>query len=570
MGHDAAAVRSELARISQSRAFAQSARLLAFLRFTVEECLAGRGADLKEYVVGVEVYGRDSSYNPKVDSIVRTEASRLRAKLSEYYAGDGKQNPIRIVYPKGSYTPSVEGRPAEAAAPAETIAVLPFVNSSGNAEDEYFTDGLTDELIAALGSIRNLRVIARSSVFHFKGKAVDVRDIAERLKAAWLVEGTVRHFQGRWRVTAQLVDPKTGCHAWSQTFERELTDVFAVQDQIARAIAGNLLREIAGIPQPAKPADPEAHRLYLKGRYCFHKWTVDDVNKSFEWFEQAVARDPGYALAWTGIANSHSILAVWGVEPKRNIPACERALLESLHLDPSNPETRTIYASCVSAFQWKWREGERLFQPLLDSGYHPAFPIYVYTNLHPAGRLEESEQWIRRYLEIDPLNLGAHIHLGRVQYLSGRFAEGIAQLEATLRLDPAFREAHWQLALAYEATGAYERALAEFGRAMALSGDSPGVWGSLGHCTAKAGRLDEARCYLSRLEDIADRGISAPALALVHVGLGNREQSLGCIEECLEMKSPLMLRIKSDLRFAPLRSEERFQSVLRKAGLEMA
>ncbi|MFN7923044.1 MAG: tetratricopeptide repeat protein [Bryobacteraceae bacterium] len=565
---DPSAIRAELARISQSRALGQSIRLLEFLRFTIEEALAGRGAELKEYIVGVEVYGRNANYNPKVDSIVRTEAARLRTKLGEYYAAEGKDNPIRIVYPKGGYAPSVEARPEPAASEILTVAILPFVNTSGSAEDEYFSDGLTDELIAAVGRIRNLRVIARTSVFQFKGKAVDVREIGQRLGAGWIVEGTVRHFQSRWRVTAQLVDPKSGCHSWSETYERDLQDVFAVQDEITRAIAASLTRELSGERAPARPVDPEAHRLYLMGRYCFHKWTVDEVNRSFDWLDKAVARDPAYALAWTGIANSHCILATWGVAPMEHIPAAERALLKSLHLDPSSQETQTIYASYVSGFQWQWSEGERLFQPLLESGYSPAFPIYVYTNLHPTGRLAESEQWIRKYLEIDPLNLGAHIHLGRVLYLAGRIAEGIEQLEATLRLDPSFREAHWQLALAHEAAGDYDKAMAEFGRAMALSGDSPSVWGSLGHCEAKRGRLQEAHRYRSLLEGVADKSVAAAGLALVHTGLGDRDQALHCIEQCLAMKSPLMMRIKADPRFGPLRAEERFGQVLRAAGLQ--
>jgi len=214
------AIRGQVERICRSGAFRQSARLTSFLRYTVDETLAGRAGSLKEYIIGVEVYGRPGDYDPKADSIVRSEAVRLRARLQRYYSNEGSADRVRIDYPKGAYAPSFAYQPEQ---PAETvipaIAVLPFANVSGDSEDEFFSDGLTDELIAALARIPGLRVIARTSVFQFKNKAVDVRHAGQALSAGTILEGSVRRWQNRVRICAQLIDVASGSHLWSETWD---------------------------------------------------------------------------------------------------------------------------------------------------------------------------------------------------------------------------------------------------------------------------------------------------------------------------------------------------------------
>ncbi len=564
---DAAVIRAELSRIIRSETLRQSARLIEFLRFTTEESLAGRGSDLKESLIAVRVYGRAPDYNPKSDSIVRTEAGRLREKLSEYYLSEGRANPLRITYPKGSYNPSFVS-PTESEPDFGALAVLPFTNTSGNPEDEFFSDGLTDELIAALARIENLHVIARTSAFQFKGKSIDVRRIGRDLNVGLILEGSVRSHQRRIRVTAQLIQVATGFNLWSQTYEREVQDVFVVQEEITRAIADRLARQFSPGPRAiAAPVDEEAHRLYLKGRYCFYKWTVEEVNRSFTWLRQAVARDPNYAAAWTAIADSHCILAYWGVSPALNVAAANEALGKALSLNPEDQQTQTIHAAYLAAFEWRWKVAESRFRPLLDAGYAPAFMMWVISTLTPTGRLAEAADWMRRVLELDPLNLGAHVHLGRVLYMDGRFDEGRVQLESTLRIEPSFREAHWQLALAYEAAGDLERAMASFGRALALSGDVPGTWGSIGHCLAKSGQQIEAARYRQKLEGLDDEAEALPGLALLHVAFGEYGKAIDCIERSIVLRSPLVLRLRVDPRFAPLRGEERFRNTLAGIGL---
>lgn len=562
---DAEAIRAEIARISGSKIFARSERLLDFLRFTVEESLAARGARLKEYVIGVEVYGRPVDYNPKIDSIVRSEAARLRAKLDEYYASEGKANPVRIRYAKGGYIPSFETARHMEHRPA-TVAVLPFVNTGAAAEDEYFSDGLTDELIGALARLSNLRVIARTSVFEFKGKSIDVREIGQRLGASAIVEGTVRSFQNRVRVTAQLIDVDTGAHLCAERYERELRDIFAIQDELTHALAASLSSELS--PRRAGNApDPEAHRLYLKGRYYFHRWALEEVRKSISYFEQATVRDPSYAPGWIGLGDSHNILAYWDINAEENFAAAERALLRALELDPQSQEAQTVYAANLAIYRWRWRESEQVFRRLIDRRHSPAYFLFAIACLTPLGRLQEAALLLRQGLELDPLYLGGQVHLGRVLYLSGEYEEAIAQLESTLELDPRFREAHWQLGLTYEAKCDFEQAMASFGRALALSGDSPGAWGSLGHCCAICGRISEARRYLELLRQFEDQQAALPALALIHLGLGETGEALRCIEQCCSARSSMVLRLTTDPRLAPLRDEPRFVDILTKIGI---
>jgi len=566
---DAESIREELDRISHSRAFNRSARLVEFLRFTVNETLAGRHSALKEYSVGVEVYHRGPDFDPKADSIVRTEAARLRAKLDEYYAMDGKQSRVIIRYSKGTYAPTFESaNGAITSTQPLIIAVLPFVDTSGVAENEYFADGLTDELIAVLAAIENLRVIARTSVFEFKGKASDVREIGRRLGAGALVEGSIRTSGPRVRITAQLIDVATGAHRWSQTYEREWRDIFEIQAEITRAVASSLARQLRlGPPELAPRRDSEAHRLYLKGRYSFHKWTVEDVNQSLSWFGKAVERDPAYANAWAGVGDAHCILAYWGIDALANIQAAGPALQRALELDPNHVEAECVYAGYLASFDWRWAESERQFRTLIERGYTPSHFLFAMLCLTPQGRLEEACGWIKRALEIDPLFLGGQAHLGRVLYLGGHYEEAVAQLENTLELKADFREAHWQLGLAHQSVGNYDQALASFGRAMSSGADSSGAWGTIGNCYAMQGRADEARRYQKLLEQQHDRAATAPGLALIHTALGETLEALAYIEECYALRSPMLLRLKTDPRFSPLRHEDKFRAILTKVGL---
>lgn len=558
-------VAAQLGRVASSKTFSGSARLLSFLRYTVRESLSGNAARVKEYTVGVEVYGRGEDFNPKADSIVRTEAIRLREKLRRYYTSEGRKDPILIRYPKGGYLPEIVLRRSARSRGHLIIAVLPFANSSGAPEDEFFCDGLTDELISTLATIPAVRVIARTSVFQFKGKAMDVRQVGRKLGATAILEGSVRSHQGQLRVSARFIDVSTGAHLRSLGVERDGTDMFALQDEITRAI-------VSALPQtretfvPQTIVDPEAHRSYLKGRYCFHQWTVSEIQRSIGWFQDALRRDPIYARAWAGLGDSYSILTHLGVDPAQHAALARKTLERALKLDANLTHAAAAYAAIVALDDWQWKAAEQRFRDAILSqpGVAETHHLFAISCLIPQARLQEAAGCIQRTLELDPLFLGAHTDLGRVFYLMGDFEEAIAQQLRTLEMDSNFREAHWQLALAYEQRNNFAKAMASFGRALSLSEGSGNVWGSLGHCYAKWGKAEEARNCLARL-DSTPAGIIGRAL--ISTALGEIEIALDHLEQLLPIRSRYLLMLKTDPRFAPLSGNGRHTRLLARLGL---
>ncbi len=355
----AESVRTQLRKILSSSAFARSERLARFLNFTVEQTLSGRGENLKEFVIGVEVFDKDEKYDPRMDPIVRVEARRLREKLRKYYETEGLDDPLYIDFPTGAYVPLVKTHEAvrassPVATPAENaIAVLPFVNLSSEQENEYFSDGLTEELINALTKVEGLRVVAWSSAFQLKGKARDIRRIAEQLRVRAVLEGSVRRTADRLRISAQLVDSKDGHYLWSETYERPIKDVFTIQDEISSAIVGALRIKLTG---PAGRSlitryteNLQAYHLYLKGRFYWNKRTEEDFYKALGFFEQAIQIDPKYAPAYAGMADAYIMLGEHGSVPALSIMRKARvSASRALEIDPSLAEAHVSLGSVAS------------------------------------------------------------------------------------------------------------------------------------------------------------------------------------------------------------------------------
>jgi TolB-like protein len=328
------AIHKQIAKIVASRGFEGSARLRKLLSYTVSQALEGHGEQLKESVLGVEVFGREPGYNSDASSIVRVEFARLRKKLEEYYGAEGANDSVRIAYPRGSYNPEF-GR-KDGAAPFEgSVAVLPLV-CGGSDDDECLADGITDELITALSRVRGLKVVARTSCFAFKGKSDDVREIGRALQVNSVLEGSLRRNHDVVRVHVQLIDVNDGCQLWGQKYERRLTDVFEVQDEIATAIVNALRIELPRVRSDRRPtSDPQAHTLYLKGRYWWHRWNPDALRKAAGFFQQAIERDPAYAAPYSGLADSYFLQGFWGYGRPRDImPRAQAAARKALEIDP--------------------------------------------------------------------------------------------------------------------------------------------------------------------------------------------------------------------------------------------
>lgn len=575
-------VRSLIARIRASKNFAQSPRLVRFLEFTVEKTLEGQGEELKEYRIGVEVYGRSGAYDPKIDSIVRSEAVRLRTRLDQYYQGEGASECLLISYAKGRYLPKFEWRaavPEKAAAPATAapaaIAVLPFAAVGSDPESELFADGLTEELIAELARLRDVRVVARSSSFQFKGKAVDVREAGRQLNAGVVLEGSVRRWSDRLRVTAQLVEVTAGMSLWSATFERVSGDMFEIQSGISRAILAALDVELGYSGTRAQNAtDPEVRRLCLEGHHYWSSFTLDGARKSATCFEQAIARDPRCARAWTGLGEALSFLAFRGDAPAANLRRAREANHTALSLDDWLPDAQANYGLMLAAHDWNWTESERRFQRALElsPGFAEAHYLYGMACLAPQGRFEEAARSIRIAAQLDPLACRVHCDLGRVSLAQGNIAAASTCYHHALEVDSAFREAHWQLGLLEVETGDYEAALASFARSLTEAENTPAVCGTLGHCYALMGRDADAECMLRRLEEATPESdsVNLVARALIHTGFGDNRSALECLEEAFRLRSARLTWIRLDLRFQPLYQEPRFQAILRGMGLAVS
>jgi serine/threonine-protein kinase len=543
-----------------------------FLRFTVEQALAGRGEELKEYRIGLEVFDKDASFDPRIDPIVRVEARRLRSKLKRYYETEGKDEPVRVEYPTGSYVPvSREPAASPGAGTEQTVAVVPFENRSASPEDEYFSDGLTDELIHALTKVEGLRVVARVSAFTFKGKGVDVREFGQKLGATTVLEGSVRRSGNRLRVTAQLVNVADGCYLWSETYEREMQDLFAIQDEIARSIVETLrVRLGAGAPAAEPRSDNlEVYQLYLKGRHHWLQRTKDGLEKSIGYYEQAIDRDPRYARAWAALAGAWSMLGAYGGLPSSHtMPQAKRAALRALELDRESPEAETALAYVLAVYDWKWQEAARHYQRAIELNPQDSDALhwYGYDFLGPLGRLDEALEWVEKALRADPLCLIIHASLGSLRLMRREYDLAIEQFHRTLALDPNFFKAYTGLGRVYLLQGRYPEAIEAFRKGQALSGGYTS--GGLGQAYALAGQRERAEQMVRRLTELAKKTyVQSVAIAMIYIGLGDHDRAFHWLERACQDREAPVVYLNTYPAYDPIRDDGRFPELLRRMGL---
>jgi len=573
-GISAADVEAELQQIIASKAFAQGERLRRFLEFTVEWALAGRAEHLKEYVLALEVYGRKDSFNPKEDSIVRVEAGRLRSKLREYYETEGRHTLLRIEFPKGSYIPVFRTTAAEE--PEQpSLAVLPFVNMTAEPDNEYFSDGLTEELISALAKIEGLRVIGRTSVFQFKGKAVDARDVGARLNVGALLDGSVRKAGDRLRIRAQLNSAINGSQLWSQRYECEMKDVFTVQDEITGMVVDALrVRLVAGgapaISHPPPP-DVDAFNLYLKGRHQQTRRTPGSLHKSIANFEEAIALDPRFAAAHCGLSESYSIMSYNELLPPRELmPKAKAAAQRALTLDPMSAAAHALLGDVMSVYEWDWQGGEEELRRAIQLNAGDALPLYLYatSNLEPRGRWRKALEEMQRALELDPVSPPMNRDLGQLLFMQRDYDQAIEQLQKTRDLDPEFIGVYYWLGRAYEQKQMPEHALGAFEQRL-RSGKNTRVLAGIAHLHGASGNRGEALARLRQLEEFPESGrVPSLDLATAYIGLGETEQAIDFLIRAFEEHSAAIYQLKVDPIYDPLRGDARFTVLLEKMGLD--
>ncbi|HEX6134803.1 MAG TPA: protein kinase [Longimicrobiales bacterium] len=457
--------------------------------------------------------------------------------------------------------------------PRSRVAVLPLADYSPDTADDYFADGLTEELISRVSRLGGLRVIARSSVMTYRNTGKGVAEIARELRAGTVLEGSVRRHGDRVRITVQLIDARTEEQLWSDDYDAELGDVLAVQSEIATEVADALNVQLRRDErrQLARRAtvDPEAYRLYLEGRHYWNKRDTESFRRAVTLFRQSVDRDPLYAPAWAGLADSYEMLSASMLSPEQAIQVARAAAERALAIDGDLAEAHTALATILLNHELDWSGAERHFRRALALNPSYALAHQRYSALLAgSGRLDEAVRSSRRAQELDPLSLYARASVGYNLYLARRYAEALAQLEATRDLDPGFGLTHVNLVLLHLQTRSYDRALAAARTLHSLWGDVPTVLGLLGHAFAMSGQPEEAVRILRQLSARAANQPAAFHTAVVRLALGEPDEAVALLEQAVEERSSgLLVYLPVEPLFDPLRSHPRFRAVLEKMAL---
>ncbi|HEY1659160.1 MAG TPA: hypothetical protein VGG14_12485 [Candidatus Sulfotelmatobacter sp.] len=614
-GVSAESIRAQLGTILASSIFLNAQRPTQFLRFIVEITLAGNERQIKEYLLGVEVFGRPESYDPKDDPVVRIEAGRLRKKLAEYYSGPGLTDSVVIDVPRGGYVPVfraktsgleiVSRREEDASRPKSSalgkaaviiiatvlflaatyvvrfrhsslgtpisIAVLPFLNLNANPTEAYLSDGVAEELTTDLAQLKGLRVVAATSAFQFRGKAEDVRKIGQALNAQALLEGSIRQSQGALRIDAQLIDTRNGFHIWSKGYDVQLADLQASEQDIVEQAARTLQIPVSAKPHPAKSDtdNPEAHVLYLHGRYLWNTRQMPDMEESIRLFERALTDDPNYALAYAGLADSYTVMTInTQMSPAEAVPRAQAALQRALELDPNLARAHATLGLLESQCEWKWRDAEQEFRKAieLDPNYAPAHH-WAALNYMELGDFADADAEFRRAEVLDPLSPMITEGLAENFHDAHRFDDAIS----TVLNMPDQRVGWVILAQSYVFKGEYREALKI--PKVANPDDLEGLV-IRAAALARSGDRAAALKILAGIEQNPQNtgpthGYIPPGyLAWAYAMVGEKEKSFALLDKAYKQRDPALANLKVGPGFDILRGDPRFTVLLHKVGFD--
>jgi TolB-like protein/DNA-binding winged helix-turn-helix (wHTH) protein/Flp pilus assembly protein TadD len=460
------------------------------------------------------------------------------------------------------------------AAKIRSLAVLPLENLSGDPSQDYFADGMTDELITDLAQIRALRVISRTSVMMYKGTHKTLPQIAHDLNVDAVVEGSVVRSGNRIRITAQLIRASADEHLWAESYEDDMRDTLALQNKVASSIAQQIRIELTpqerGVLGSAKMVDPEAYEDYLRGRFFWNKRTADGLSRAVEYFNQATKKDPHYAQAYSGLADTYALLGDWqyaAMTATEALPKAKAAATRALDLDNSLSEAHTSLAFTLDAFDWDLKSAGQEFKRAieLNPGYATAHHWYAW-HLALLARYDEAIEEMRKAQSLDPLSLIINADLAELLVIAHRSDESIQQSLRTIEMDPNFAMAHNQLAQAYLANRAPGKAIPELKRAIDLSGGSPTCTANLARAYVAAGDSSKALELISELKERSGPGFShAPEIASIYAALGDKNQAMNWLEKGAAEKFNPGVLIRPG--FDSLRSDPRFQRLLHRVGL---
>ena len=574
----ARAVREQLARIVNSPGFVSSARLSRFLTHIVNRTIEGDLDSLKEFSVAMEVFDRSSDYDPNIDAIVRVQARRLRAKLKAYYEeGAGRNDPVLIALRPGKYVPIFRWleKPPSKRKPIETaveprrvsVAVLPFLNMSPEPDQEYFCEGISEEIINSLTHVSGLNVIARTSAFRFKGASVDVREVGQRLDADVLIEGSVRKAGDQLRISAQAIQTESGHHLWSESFRRELKDVFAIQEEIAQSVVA-LLRLHMPEARPrvhAPDRNLEAYTRYLKARVLIYQQSPETLRAALRQLRELIEVVPDYALAYSGIAEANGHLALFGIVSGRAVyPEMKATAERGYALDPESGETCTVLGGLRAWFEYRRDEAYRLYdralelQPGLARTYR-----YRAMALLCQGDIKGAESGLLRSTELDPLSASDCARMAYLHYVKGAYPAAAEDLEQSFDLDPDYPEARFYQGLLRFRQENYDGVLECLSQSR-----FPLDIGLLAAAYARQGCESRATECVETLRRLATLQYVTPlAEAFAAIGMKDFDLAFERLNEAIADKTAFVNLLAVEPFFQPLHSDARFTNLLKRLNL---
>jgi len=513
----------------------------------------------------------ESTMSQEMMSGLNTVLTRMLAKDQKSRYADGRELLAELKWVSsrgpGSSPTGTGAFPSQSRKPS--IAVLPFANLSSDPENEYFCDGLAEELIAALAKIEGLQVAAWTSAFRFRGKDVDIRQVGKQLGVYTVLEGSLRKSGSRLRVNAKLLDAENGYHVWSESYNRELRDVFVIQEEIAGAIVGQLrvklgLKSEKSLIRP--PTDNlEAYNLYLKGRYFWNRRGPADIQKAVESFHQALEKDGHFAPALAGLADCHVVQSVQGTQnPQEVFPLARAAALKALAIDPEMAEAFASLGCVEGAYQWNWTAGEEHFQKAisLNPQYGTAHHWYAIHHLVPLGRFAEGRKQVELARANDPLSLAVLITVGLIMYFEGDTDGAIREYQKALEMDANFALAHYFLGQAYEQERFHEEAIRSLKRALELSPGSSEIEAAMARAQALAGHSERAEEMLRALREKSQGQYVSPVLfAQVLLGLNRIEDAIGELQRAREVRATDLIWLKVRPVFDAVRRDPRVREI---------
>jgi len=465
--------------------------------------------------------------------------------------------------------------PSAARANSQSIAVLPFGNASNDPNTEYLSEGISEALINSLTELQQLRVIARSTAFQYKGKDVDPRRVGRELQVAVVLTGKVRQLQDALSVQVDLVDASTGAQIWGAGYDRNIADLVAVKQAIAQEVTAKLKLKLSSEDQrrlvKRDSTNAEAYQFYLRGRYFWDKRTSDGIKQAIEHFQQSIERDPNFALGYVGLADCYTGLTFYNfAAPHEAMPKAKESATKALALDNTLAEAHASLAHILMNYDWNWSEAEKEFKRSIElkPDYATAHQWYAIHYLTATGRLEEAVQEMKKALELEPASLVMNTFMGATLYYAGRYDEAIDQCRKTIEMDPNFAVVHWHLGLAYEQKQVLDAATDEFKKAISLSGGSTLMRAALGRVYAKSQKKHEANEVLNELNELAKRQyVSAYEVATIYVALGNNEEAFQLLAKAYAEHSFRLVNLNVCPHFKSVRSDPRFQGLVQRVGL---